>query len=450
MEVLSIIYTFFVISIITSSTSLNAIICYIIRNKFKEIELPNLFILSISISDIIHVLIGLVSELLVLHKVILTKKSSVCIGAAFLTFFITVSNSLQIVIISVMRMVALKCPFFYIKYCKTKKFRTILLCFCYTYGLLWASFPLLGWSKYEEDLDNKRCSLDWNLTQPDSSSYLFFAFLFCYILPVIMLIFAYSLTKKTVDNQSIFKRDQPVKQRELLEKVYIKLFLWSAIAYFVVWTPYAGATLLSIFNIKIPSLIYTICALFAKLSAILNAFTNCYINSFFKLFRQISNDNVTAVTDKINSTTINTLNTKVITITDTISTTVINITDTLNTAVINITETICTTVTNITDTINTTVIKYFKYNRYATVTNVTDAINTSVANITDTINTKLTNVIESINTSFTNIAGAINTAVTNIYDKLNTVFTNITDSINTTVTKTTDSISTTLINIIET
>nr|XP_047146274.1 rhodopsin-like [Hydra vulgaris] len=433
MEILSIMYTFFVIAIITLSTSLNTIICYIIRNEFKVIELPNLFILSISISDIIHVLIGLVSELLVLHKVILTKKSSVCIGAAFLTFFITVSNSLQIVIISVMRMVALKCPFFYIKYCKTKKFRTILLCFCYTYGLLWASFPLLGWSKYEEDLDNKRCSLDWNLTQPDSSSYLFFAFLFCYILPVIMLIFAYSLTKKTVDNQSIFKRDQPVKQRELLEKVYIKLFLWSAIAYFVVWTPYAGATLLSIFNIKIPSLIYTICALFAKLSAILNAFTNCYINRFFR--KHLRKIEVIAYFIKRNNT---------------ISTTVINITDTLNTAVINITETICTTVTNITDTINTTVIKYFKYNRYATVTNVTDAINTSVANITDTINTKLTNVIESINTSFTNIAGAINTAVTNIYDKLNTVFTNITDSINTTVTKTTDSISTTLINIIET
>ncbi|XP_065673839.1 rhodopsin, G0-coupled-like [Hydra vulgaris] len=282
MEILSTMYTFFVIVIIILSTSLNAIICYIIKKKVKVIELPNLFILSISTSDIIHVLIGLVSELLVLHKIVLTKKSNVCTGAAFLTFFITVSNSLQIVAISVMRMVALKFPFFYIKYCKTKKFRTILLCFCYMYGLMWASFPLLGWSTYEEDLDYKRCSLDWNLTQPDSLSYLLFVFLFCYILPVIMLILAYSLTKKTVVNQSIFKKDQPLKQREILERVYIKLFLWSAVAYFVVWTPYAGATLLSILSIKVPSLIFTICALFAKVSAILNALTNCYMNKYFR------------------------------------------------------------------------------------------------------------------------------------------------------------------------
>ncbi|XP_012563909.2 parapinopsin [Hydra vulgaris] len=305
MDVLVTVYFVCVLAIIILSTLLNAILIYIIIYKIKVTELPHIFIISISISDVIHTLVGYVAELFMLYGVYSLKKNFVCIGASFLTVFIIVSNILQTVIISIMRVIAVKWPFFYIKYCKTIKMKLILLFFCYFYGLLWPTFPLIGWSKYEVDLDKKRCSFDWNLTRLDSLSYLIILFLFCYFIPVIALIFAYVAIKRTVVDSSTVRRAQVGKNRNVLEMVYLKLALWSAVFYFVIWTPYAGASLLSVFKIKSPSVIYTLCALFSKLSAISNALTNCYFNKYFrnhlkkiKLFQffikrnRRSNDNV--------------------------------------------------------------------------------------------------------------------------------------------------------------
>ncbi|XP_065674639.1 rhodopsin, G0-coupled [Hydra vulgaris] len=285
MELLVAVYSLYVLSLIILSTTLNLIICYIIISKIKAIEMPHLFILSISISDILHTSIGLVSELCVLHGATTLKKSYTCIGASFLTYSFTVSNIMQMVMISIVRVIALKFPIFYFNNCKKMKFRLGSLFLCYFYGFLWPAFPLLGWSTYEIDLDKRRCSLDWNLTKSNSFTYLMFAFIFCYIFPAIVLVWSLNVTKKTVDEQreTSFRKNRPNEQMEILEKVYLKIFLCSAIAYFLIWTPYASATLLSIFRIKTPSVIFTFCALFAKSSAISNALVNCYMNKSFQV-----------------------------------------------------------------------------------------------------------------------------------------------------------------------
>ncbi|XP_065668788.1 uncharacterized protein LOC101234360 isoform X1 [Hydra vulgaris] len=280
--VLVALYTTYIVVLITLSTTLNLIICYVITRKIKAIEIPHLFILSISISDIVHTVVGLVSEVCVLHKVTSLKNSYISVGASFLTYSISVSNIMQIVMISAIRVVALKRPMFYFENCDKVKYKMASLCCCYFYGILWASFPLLGWSKYEEDLDKKRCSLDWNLTKSNTFSYLMFAFIFCYKLPTTLLIWALRVKHQTVDEHRRFRENCPNQQIEILEKAYLKVLLCSAIAYFVVWTPYSVVSLLSIFKVKIPSIIFTFCALFAKLSAVLNALVNCYINKSFQ------------------------------------------------------------------------------------------------------------------------------------------------------------------------
>ncbi|XP_065672296.1 parapinopsin-like [Hydra vulgaris] len=282
MDVLASAYFVCVLAIIILSILLNALLIYIIVYKIKVTKLPHVFILSISISDVIHTLIGYTAEVWVLYEVYSLKVRFVCIGASFLTVFTSVSNILQTVITLIMRAIAIKWPFFYIIYCKTRKTKILLLLFCYSNGFLWPFIPLIGWSKYELDLDEMRCSFDWKLKHSDSLSYLIVLFLFCYFLPVIAMIFAYIAIKKTVVNSCTIKRAQLGKNRNIQEMVYLKLAFWSAIFYFIIWTPYAGISLLSVFKIKSPSVIYTICALFSKLSAILNALTNCYFNKYFR------------------------------------------------------------------------------------------------------------------------------------------------------------------------
>ncbi|XP_012563654.1 rhodopsin, G0-coupled-like [Hydra vulgaris] len=282
MDVLVSAYFVCVLVIIILSILLNALLIYIIVYKIKVTKLPHVFILSISISDVIHTLIGYIAEVWVLFEVHSLKKSFVCIGPSFITVFTSVSNILQTVTISIMRAIAIKWPFFYIIYCKTMKMKILLLFFCYFYGFFWPFIPLIGWSKYELDLDELRCSFDWKLMHSDSLSYLIVLLIFCYILPVIALIFAYITLKKTVVDSSTVKRAQLGNNRNIQEMVYLKLAFWSAIFYFIVWTPYASASLLSIFKIKSPNVIYTLCALFSKLSSISNALTNCYFNKYFR------------------------------------------------------------------------------------------------------------------------------------------------------------------------
>ena len=284
MDVYVALSTTYILALIILSTILNLIICYIIIFKVKTIELPHLFILSISILDILHTSIGLISEICVLHRITSLKNSYGCIEAAFLTFSFTVANIMHMVMISVIRVIALKWPIFYFNNCKKIKCRIAVLCFCYLYGFAWPFFPIVGWSKYEEDLDKRRCSLDWNLTKSNSFSYLICTFVFCYVIPGIVLTWALRVTNKTVEEQreSKFRKNRPNHQTEILEKVYLKVFACSAIAYFVIWTPYAVAALLAVFRVTTPTVIFSLCALFAKLSAISNALVNCYINKSFQ------------------------------------------------------------------------------------------------------------------------------------------------------------------------
>ncbi|XP_065672325.1 uncharacterized protein LOC105843192 isoform X2 [Hydra vulgaris] len=282
MDVLVSAYYACVLAIIILSTLLNALLIYIVIYKIKVTKLLHIFILSISISDVIHTLIGYIAELWVLHEVYSLKKSFVCIGASFLMVFITVSNILQAVIISIMKVIAIRWPFFYIIYCKTIKMKILSLFFCYFYGFLWPFIPLFGLSKYELDLDKMQCSFDWKLIHSGSLSYLLVLFLFCYILSIVALVFAYISIKKTVAGRCTVKRAQLGKSRGIQEMVYLKLALGSAILYFIIWTPYAGASILSIFKIKSPNVIFTLCALFSKLSVVSNALMNCYFNKYFR------------------------------------------------------------------------------------------------------------------------------------------------------------------------
>ncbi|XP_065667741.1 rhodopsin, G0-coupled-like [Hydra vulgaris] len=276
-------YTIYILLLIIISTLLNLIISYVIIYKIKTFEITHLFILSISISDMVHAVIGLVSEIYILQNLTVFDKSYICFEASFLTYFISVSNIVHTVIISVIRLIALKWPIYYFNNCKKLRYKMGSLFFCYFYGLLWALFPLLGWSKYEKDLDGMRCSLDWNLTKYNSFTYLMFTFTFCYIMPAIFLFLSLKVIHQTVDYHRSFRENCPNQLIEILEKSYLNVLTCSAVAYFVVWTPYSVVSVLSIFQIKIPSFVITFCALFAKLTTVLNALVNCYFNKSFQV-----------------------------------------------------------------------------------------------------------------------------------------------------------------------
>ena len=246
-----------------------------------RLEISHLFIVSISISDIAQVLSGLIPQVILTVGNYPVKNDFICIGSGFLTFALAVTNIMHIAVVSVIRAIGLKLPMFYYKNCKKRHYKVFCLCFCYAYGFVWASLPLIGWSKYEVDVDHRRCSLDWKLTRKDTFSFILNGLIFCFFLPGILISIALFISNKTSYRKK-FKNQIGHGAKQILEKVYLKVFAISAIAFIVVWTPYVVLTFLTMLKIEVPSHLFSISAFFAKLSSITNALANCYINKSFQ------------------------------------------------------------------------------------------------------------------------------------------------------------------------
>ena len=275
----------YAVGLLILSTVLNAAIFYVFVFKLKRSsELPQLFIISISILDILQASTGLASEISIFHRVFPLRNIRGCVEAAFLTFFTTVVRIIHMVVISLLRYFAFKNPVSYFNYCKRLWQRFALLFFCYLYGFLWAFLPITGWSNYEDDLDKRRCSLDWKLIHSSSLTYLMFVLVFCYILPGALLLWTLKKTNAAVaqNEENIFRKNCFNQQTEILAKVYLNIFSCFTIGCFVTWTPYIFVCVIAIFGVAVPPFLFHLAALFASLSSIIGAFVNCYFNKSFQ------------------------------------------------------------------------------------------------------------------------------------------------------------------------
>lgn len=60
------------------------------------------------------------------------------------------------------------------------------------YALLWTSPPLLGWSRYGPEGAGTTCSVQWHLRSPASVSYVLCLFVFCLLLPFLVMVYSYA------------------------------------------------------------------------------------------------------------------------------------------------------------------------------------------------------------------------------------------------------------------
>ncbi|XP_012561250.2 opsin-3 isoform X1 [Hydra vulgaris] len=269
--------------ILIVSVVLNTTASYIMLFKVKKVELTHLFIVSLSITNLLESIIGLIPQIIISDESVL-RKTPMCIVSGFAVFGFAVTSITHMSLFSLIRTVIVKYPFFYFQKCKAFYYKVALILSCYVYGFSWATFPFIGWSKYEIDLDKKRCSLDWKLSQPESRSFFLAVLIFCNILPGIVIALGLYYSTKIINRRKACKFRQDKKKRlvNILEIEYLKVNFLSAAIYFVIWTPYAVVSILTLLKITVPAYVVTVCALFSKLSTISNVLINCFINRYFQ------------------------------------------------------------------------------------------------------------------------------------------------------------------------
>lgn len=70
------------------------------------------------------------------------------------------------------------------------KLTTIIIALCALFGVIWAIFPVLGWSHYSLEGALTSCSVEWNEKSFNVVSYNITIFTFVYIIPLIAIIYS--------------------------------------------------------------------------------------------------------------------------------------------------------------------------------------------------------------------------------------------------------------------
>ncbi|NWY10188.1 OPSP protein, partial [Aphelocoma coerulescens] len=112
------------------------------------------------------------------------------------------------------------------------------------YSLVWTVPPLLGWSSYGIEGAGTSCSVRWSSESAESTSYIICLFIFCLVVPVMVMMYCYGRLLYLV------KQVGKTHKNAARKREYHVLFMviTTVICYLVCWIPYGVIALLATFG----------------------------------------------------------------------------------------------------------------------------------------------------------------------------------------------------------
>ncbi|XP_046569476.1 rhodopsin, G0-coupled-like [Haliotis rubra] len=206
-----------------------------------------------------------------------------CILQGFLTSLCAIGTMNTLVVISVYRYIAVSKPQW--KHLLTFELTCKVLLFVWVFTLFWTVAPLLGWNSYTIEPFGTSCSIDWTTDDPFDIIYIYcFVGLF-YVSNILVMSFCYyHIVKKSkllgmMKSTSFNGDDAKTPPSDDCRSEGYRILV---LVYFVVWSPYAWASILSVYDHNLPIWATTLPTMFAKLASMLNPFVYIATNSSFK------------------------------------------------------------------------------------------------------------------------------------------------------------------------
>ncbi|KAM6960657.1 parietopsin [Aplochiton taeniatus] len=158
------------------------------------------------------------------------------------------------------------------------------LLFVWVFCLFWAVAPLLGWSSYGPEGVQTSCSLGWEERSWSNYSYLILYTIFCFLLPVFIIVFCY--TKVLASMNKLNRSVELQGGRPSLEENEraVRTVLSMIIAFFFCWLPYTALSVVVVVDpdLHIPPLLATMPMYFAKTSPVYNPIIYFISNKQFR------------------------------------------------------------------------------------------------------------------------------------------------------------------------
>ncbi|NXG20098.1 OPSP protein, partial [Grallaria varia] len=114
----------------------------------------------------------------------------------------------------------------------------------WTYSLVWTTPPLFGWSSYGPEGPGITCSVNWHSKDANNASYIVCLFIFCLVIPFVIIVYSYGKLLCAVRQGSGINRGKGrSREQRILAMVVVMV-----VCFLLCWLPYAAVALLATFG----------------------------------------------------------------------------------------------------------------------------------------------------------------------------------------------------------
>ncbi|KAM8798019.1 opsin-5-like [Eudromia elegans] len=149
----------------------------------------------------------------------------------------------------------------------------LLLC-VWAYALLFATAPLAEWGSYGPEPYGTACCITWNAASREAALYILALFVFCYLLPCLLIVASYALILWTVkgSRRAVRQHVSPRGRARGAHRLLVKLSVAVCLGFLAAWTPYAIVALWAVLGdaSRVPALAFVLSAVSAKSSTLYN------------------------------------------------------------------------------------------------------------------------------------------------------------------------------------
>ncbi|XP_006784954.1 pinopsin-like [Neolamprologus brichardi] len=151
------------------------------------------------------------------------------------------------------------------------------------YSLVWTVPPLLGWSSYGLEGPGTTCSVQWHQRTATARSYVSCLFVFCLLLPLVLMFFCYGKILLAV--RAVARQVTGINSTypDWREGRVLLMVVTMVTGYLLCWMPYGVVAMLASFGRLglVPPAASLIPSLLAKTSTVINPFIYVVLNSQF-------------------------------------------------------------------------------------------------------------------------------------------------------------------------
>lgn len=244
---------FLLLTIIIAVIGNTAVISVVCLQRSMRKDISNLLIINLSLTDLGNTLFVMLSALVALisDKWVFGKFWCDCVCA--INYCLIIVSMLTLCCISIDRHQAIMHPLSY-PLRITRRRLVLVICYTWIQGITFGIAPSIAdWVAF--DYWESICAIQWHSYRPDSIIYVVLAFLFCFLIPGMVLIYCYSKILKEVKNQKAQATLNPRGDSRTYEKNKRKVndrskLVWSllvvVLAYFVCTTPFSVTKLIKV------------------------------------------------------------------------------------------------------------------------------------------------------------------------------------------------------------